>query len=373
MAPTLQGRHGELTCLRCRFDYAFDIELQPPPARLACPNCGQVHDAPEIRELPGQRVLIDPAPLWWSRPQRMQIIAFQHPESPGELAVKRVVGLPGETIKIRGGEVYVDGRLWQKPLKDQQVLRVLVHDDAFLAEDGASPWRGEGWRVDAKAGSHRSDSAASTWMEFHPPRVADLPAEVEVPPTITDYDAYNPALDRTVFEVFDLALRGRVDHSGKGRARWRIDDGWQLWELSYDFASHTAALNCNGESVATIQDARPPALGVDFEVAAVDQQIVLALDGKLVLHHPYDAGGGERRRRGALLALQCEGERMTVSRLRVERDTYWLDPGGLGEAWTSAKLGADEYLVLGDNVTVSTDSRHFGPVRAAAMRGVVLP
>jgi signal peptidase I len=42
-------------------------------------------------------------------PQRGQIVVFPPPNAPDELYIKRVVGLPGETVEIRGGEVYVNG------------------------------------------------------------------------------------------------------------------------------------------------------------------------------------------------------------------------------------------------------------------------
>jgi signal peptidase I len=42
--------------------------------------------------------------------RRGDVIVFKHPEQPDALYVKRVVGLPGETIEIYGTRVYVDGK-----------------------------------------------------------------------------------------------------------------------------------------------------------------------------------------------------------------------------------------------------------------------
>lgn len=50
----------------------------------------------------------------FARPERGDIVVFQGTESPTEL-VKRVVGLPGETIRIRSGHVYINGRLLDEP------------------------------------------------------------------------------------------------------------------------------------------------------------------------------------------------------------------------------------------------------------------
>lgn len=43
-------------------------------------------------------------------PKRGQIVVFPPPGDPDELYIKRVVGLPGETVEIKDGNVYVDGK-----------------------------------------------------------------------------------------------------------------------------------------------------------------------------------------------------------------------------------------------------------------------
>ena len=49
-------------------------------------------------------------------PERFDIVIFHYPDDPSKLFIKRVIGLPGETIEIRSGKVYVDGA--QDPLAD---------------------------------------------------------------------------------------------------------------------------------------------------------------------------------------------------------------------------------------------------------------
>ncbi len=41
--------------------------------------------------------------------QRGDIIVFASTEDPGKDLIKRVIGLPGETVKIVGGKVYING------------------------------------------------------------------------------------------------------------------------------------------------------------------------------------------------------------------------------------------------------------------------
>lgn len=45
----------------------------------------------------------------FSEPERGDIVVFKYPDDESKLFVKRVIGLPGETVKIEAGKVYVAG------------------------------------------------------------------------------------------------------------------------------------------------------------------------------------------------------------------------------------------------------------------------
>lgn len=49
-------------------------------------------------------------------PERFDIVIFRFPDDEKRLFVKRIIGLPGETVNIRDGKVYIDGS--EKPLPD---------------------------------------------------------------------------------------------------------------------------------------------------------------------------------------------------------------------------------------------------------------
>ena len=54
----------------------------------------------------------------WNEPERFDIVIFKYPDDPEqkELYIKRIIGLPGETINIVNGKVYIDGKM--TPLDD---------------------------------------------------------------------------------------------------------------------------------------------------------------------------------------------------------------------------------------------------------------
>lgn len=55
----------------------------------------------------------------WDDPQRFDIIIFHYPDDESQLFIKRLIGLPGETVEIRDGKVYIDGS--DTPLDDSFV------------------------------------------------------------------------------------------------------------------------------------------------------------------------------------------------------------------------------------------------------------
>lgn len=49
-------------------------------------------------------------------PERFDIVIFKFPDDESQLFIKRIIGLPGETVEIRDGKVYINGS--DTPLDD---------------------------------------------------------------------------------------------------------------------------------------------------------------------------------------------------------------------------------------------------------------
>lgn len=55
--------------------------------------------------------------LKWKNPERYDIMIFQYPDDETQLFIKRLIALPGETVEIIDGKVYVNGA--ETPLDDE--------------------------------------------------------------------------------------------------------------------------------------------------------------------------------------------------------------------------------------------------------------
>ena len=132
MAPAVAGEHFVGVCPHCggptivparkkRFSETYD-----DPERGICTRCLQVGEAlvEEDDVDPGDRVIANKL----LSPRRWDLIVFRFPPEPKVIYVKRLVGLPGETVFIRDGKVWVNGEQLELPDAISQLNYVTAID-----------------------------------------------------------------------------------------------------------------------------------------------------------------------------------------------------------------------------------------------------
>src|SRR5690606_29415928 len=120
-----------------------------------CPNCGQ--RGIEISGVPrnqGDQLLVSKHAFLLRAPRRWEVIVFRNPARASQAYVKRLVGLPGELLQIREGDLYINGEIQRKPLATLRAMRIPVYDHDY--EPASDPewqprWKAEdpdgGWRT----------------------------------------------------------------------------------------------------------------------------------------------------------------------------------------------------------------------------------
>ena len=67
-------------------------------------------------------LLIDKISYRFNDPKRFDIIVFEYLEEPGTHYVKRIIGLPGETIQIKDSLIYVNGEVLEEHFGAEAML-----------------------------------------------------------------------------------------------------------------------------------------------------------------------------------------------------------------------------------------------------------
>ena len=83
----------------------------------------------------GDRLIANRLSYIVDKPQRYDIVVFKFPDDESKLYIKRIIGLPGETLEIRDGLIYVDGS--DEPLRtDFQAEEMITPDAVYTVPDG---------------------------------------------------------------------------------------------------------------------------------------------------------------------------------------------------------------------------------------------
>jgi signal peptidase I len=403
MAPALIGHHRDGPCPRC----GYTVRVGRPSSgraddffsRVACPNCDYRFSLANAPDVSGDRLLVDKNVYELRKPRRWEMVVFRcpdpDPKENGKPYVKRLIGLPGETLKVIDGDIYVlakgeDGKseheIVRKGLPEVRETMVPVFDMAF-------PPKGEGWR--------------ERWVvtsEPDPRLPANTPGNKASEPT---FEGNSLILDASESPQAMTSVTYRHWHLDDRREEpiraWSAYDGeprqFGQFPAAHDFiltcevevtaaaaggeASFACRLIDGSDSVAGEISVGPKASGraqliretnevgalgsvngvslvpgkkYRLEFAFVDRRVHFALDGKAVLPAadlPHVFSRGEVRRP---LYLGVRGCRVVIRDLKIHRDIHYTQYGEHGTRHP-AQLGPKEYFVLGDNTGNSQDSR----------------
>jgi len=423
MATTLLGQHFQLTCRACQMTFPFapndfvtesTTKLQSV-AGARCPNCGASVGDAFVPSSAGDRVLVLKYLYSFVPPQRWDVVVFRNPQDNHMMYIKRLVGLPGETLAIVRGDVFIrdgDGeyRVATKPKSVQDAMWQLVHDNNYIADHTKAPdapqWTPADGQADRWTTAHAGRSflfagsapSTSARLEFRAPRDVFLPQ--------SSYNLIEPnslAYERDI--VTDLRLSCvfiPADPTAALALRLTSFDDTFRAEITADGTVRLLYDTGKGLAVQTTQ-LLPLVPGTGYELALehADLGVRFYVDDRLVFqstpaeyhvtyHQAVNRARSLERVPKPEVTVEASGGASQVRHLRVMRDVYYTATkleGKSGLGWPQYEVAnlmglpgserdaagwgsldkpielvggqgdLDEFFMLGDNSAVSLDSR----------------
>lgn len=342
------------------------------------------------------RVLVDTAWYLLHEPRRWDVVAFHPPTDAGELFAKRIVGLPGERLRIAGGDLLLlppTDAAGDQPvvLRPPEPLRERfwrnVHP-ARAAARGDSQTLGVSW----------TGAPDGAWQEARGELRVQLAAGA---PATLRWTCPDGGLVDRVWDgcPVDVAKALRTIHHERSELAEIVPDArigarfagpGRVDRLSIALVVHRPGapdltfaaewtngglrglVRAGGGLAATSAIVPAPAPVLALEVAHVDDELLVRLDGVQAVRldtSPWPCRSGcelpdpcglgpamptAEQCVEVRLELQGEGE-VALGALRVDRDQHWRRGPLAADAVLEVPQG--HYLLLGDNPAQSEDGR----------------
>ncbi len=420
MAPTLLGRHVPLTCAQCGYSFAVDAPSSREDApdlgydnQALCPMCHYPNVLPRDQRISaGDRILVHKYIYTLTEPRRWDVVVFKAPHQPDINFIKRLVGLPQESLYIFEGNIFTRSDLpgpgvnhaWRiarktrRPEVQRAVWQPIYHNQYVPLDAGRdSPGRGEhpwavpwvpdnpdDWDLQGRNGyRHQTDRKGAIRFDFDT-SLQGGPGEYAYNQIKRMTLPFEPIEEVRIAAAFEprepglavvLQTTARLDNpQGHPMALMAVVDAQGLASLH--------AVDPRAGSTRQLQgpvDVGPFAAGRSrfVELWYADQEASLWIDGKRVLVHAFDIPFEViqlRRPAPAYpdVAVQVAGSPVTLHRLELDRDLYYSSTriegtpargaliktpgGGISDP---VALGPDQFFCLGDNSPMSHDGRYW--------------
>lgn len=317
------------------------------------------------------RILVDKLTYRLREPKRWEVAVFRYPLDRSKNFVKRIVGLPGEELKIEGGDVWVRGgpdEDWHIPRRPRAVQRATWK--ALDVEDREpSSWTttAPDWEVRQRTITARGNGEA----RFRP----------EEGSIMDDYrDGYPPAirervprahLDSGTRPVGDLRVEAELRAlAGCTAVELRLREGTRSYRFRIPGPAASPAevpsIRIRDSFVrATVRDRTegaeqsyrlPADRAVRVAAQNLDDLLELEIDGEVVAAVEVPPALDTTSE----VAIAALGEGADLADVQVYRDVHYTrDRARTPEA----SIPEDAYFMLGDNTQNSSDSREWAFAR----------
>jgi signal peptidase I len=294
-------------------------------------------------------------------------VVFREPDS-GKLAVKSVAGEPGQRVQFLGNDLYLDGKIYRRPIYSASDMVPLIDTDQTVTLPENAPKfpfteagfvrENDRWKLEQQGVAFLKRPPHDSYLlrdVFHQGSkwAFDLGVEVE-------FDLLTPGAELHLVMRKGVALFTLIVSEGGSKLRLtRADQPSSRLEVLLE------------------QNISPPSSSGSAFLTLADRAITFTINGQpLIKAHAYDlpaqpslSDGAPNFRIFELVGIGGLGPLM-LGRVRLGRDVSYPSTGTWGgkEAF---QLADEEYFLIGDNPSESHDSRNYGAVSSDRILGTV--
>ena len=129
----------------------------------------------------GEYLLTEKVTYYKSDPKRGDVVVFKPPVSEDEF-IKRIIGLPGDTISLHGGKVYINGKMLNEnylnsslfteahPYLNEGIdIKIADGDYIVMGDNRPSSYDSRSWGAIKK-----KDITGRAWLIYWPPKNAGV-------------------------------------------------------------------------------------------------------------------------------------------------------------------------------------------------------
>ncbi|MCI8464907.1 MAG: signal peptidase I [Lachnospiraceae bacterium] len=122
----------------------------------------------------GDQLILEKISYRFRKPERFDVVVFRYSHGKDLYYIKRIIGLPGETVQIIGAEIYIDGELLEEdyglePIKDPKRAAepvILGEDEYFVLGDNRN--NSSDSRDPSVANIRREQIVGRAWLRIWP-------------------------------------------------------------------------------------------------------------------------------------------------------------------------------------------------------------
>ena len=337
------------------------------------------------------RLLVDKMRYAFTEPKRFDIAVFRYPVRRNQNYVKRIIGLPGDRLRIAGGNIYQvteDGEVSSILRKPDQIqrglwkeiypLRRTVKDDDDILGVGhyfsgfPGKWKQEGddlvgerkggTKMRVSFGNLGEGGLSNQIYDGYGPDVAKAIKQTSA----REYEGVQDARFSFVITPSTAPAMLRVQITAK-----QVAKADRRFELKVEGGKGHLTVILGGKEKLASEPFDFPVTGsepTEISFAHVDDRLVAWRDGEQVAELEV----GDFRMLTQLepgkssVAMEVEGvAKVRLSSIRVERDLHWVK-ASLPEGHT-IEVPDGHYFMLGDNTLASADARMWKVIAAGVL------